>query len=128
MGPSISAFLLSRPGSATRMARVCEASKIIVPVVQDVVLGAMGPGVTQRTDKPDGSGGQCIMAIRDDITATTRLADRAQEAADQTRGELSALGCVTAMMHQIQDLQAEVRHQTPNRRDRCMDRSLPFGR
>ena len=58
------------------------------------------------------------MAIRDDITATTRLADRAQEAADQTRGELSALSDrVTAMMHQIQDLQTEVRRlkgQGPN--------------
>ena len=44
MGPSTSAFLLSRPGSATRMARVCEASEIIVPMVQVVVMGAMGPG------------------------------------------------------------------------------------
>jgi hypothetical protein len=26
------------------MARVCEASEIIVPMVQDVVMGAMGPG------------------------------------------------------------------------------------
>jgi hypothetical protein len=74
------------------------------------------------------------MVIRDDITVTMRLADRAQEAADQTHGKLSALGDrVTAMMHQIQDLQAEVRTsrgkgQIPNRRDRCTDRSLPFGR
>jgi hypothetical protein len=108
------------------MARVCEASEIIVPMVQDVVMGAMGPGVTQRTDKPDGSGGQCIMAIRDDITATTRLLTAPKRPQIRLNGELSAL--VTAMMHQIQDLQAEVRHQTPNRRDRCMDRSLPFGR
>jgi len=60
-----------------------------------------------RMDRVDSA----ITAIRDDITVTMRLADRAQEAADQTRGELSALGDrVTAMMHQIQDLQAEVRH------------------
>jgi hypothetical protein len=47
-----------------------------------------------------------------------RLGDRAQEAADQTLGALSALSDrVTAMMHQIQDLQTEVRHlkgQGPN--------------
>jgi chromosome segregation ATPase len=60
-----------------------------------------------RMDRVDSA----ITAIRDDITVTMRLADRAQEAADQTRGELSVLGDrVTAMMHQIQDLQAEVRH------------------
>jgi chromosome segregation ATPase len=60
-----------------------------------------------RMDRVD----TAITAIRDDITVTMRLADRAQEAADQTRGHLSALGDrVTAMMHQIQDLQAEVRH------------------
>ena len=60
-----------------------------------------------RMDRVD----RAIAAIRDDITVTMRLADRAQEAADQTRGELSALGDrVTAMMHQIQDLQAEVPH------------------
>ena len=52
-----------------------------------------------------------ITAIRDDITVTMRLAERAQEAADHTRAGLSALGDrVTAMMHQIQDLQAEVRN------------------
>jgi hypothetical protein len=60
-----------------------------------------------RFDRVD----QAILAIRDDITVTMRLADRAQEAADHTRAGLSALGDrVTAMMHQIQDLQAEVRH------------------
>ena len=60
-----------------------------------------------RIDRVDSA----ITAIRDDITVTMRLADRAQEAADHTRAGLSALGDrVTAMMHQIQDLQAEVRH------------------
>ena len=60
-----------------------------------------------RIDRVDGA----ITAIRDDITVTMRLADRAQEAADHTRAGLSALGDrVTAMMHQIQDLQAEVRN------------------
>jgi hypothetical protein len=60
-----------------------------------------------RMDRLD----HAITAIRDDITVTMRLADRAQEAADHTRAGLSALGDrVTAMMHQIQDLQAEVRH------------------
>lgn len=63
--------------------------------------------LTGRFDRVD----QAITAIRDDITVTMRLADRAQEAADHTREGLSALGDrVTAMMHQIQDLQAEVRH------------------
>jgi hypothetical protein len=53
-----------------------------------------------RIDRVDSA----ITAIRDDITATMRLADRAQEAADHTRAGLSALGDrVTAMMHQIQD-------------------------
>ena len=60
-----------------------------------------------RIDRVD----TAITAIRDDITVTMRLADRAQEAADHTRSGLSALGDrVTAMMHQIQDLQADVRH------------------
>jgi hypothetical protein len=60
-----------------------------------------------RIDRVDSA----IMAIRDDITVTMRLADRAQEAADHTRAGLSALGDrVTAMMHQVQDLQAEVRN------------------
>ena len=63
--------------------------------------------LTGRFDRVD----QAITAIRDDITVTMRLADRAQEAADHTREGLSALGNrVTAMMHQIQYLQAEVRH------------------
>jgi len=60
-----------------------------------------------RFDRVD----QAIMAIRDDITVTMRLADRAQEAADHTRAGLNALrDRVTAMLHQIQDLQSEVRH------------------
>ena len=63
--------------------------------------------LTNRMDRVDNA----ITAIRDDITVTMRLADRAQEAADHTRAGLSALGDrVTAMMHQIQDLQAEVRN------------------
>jgi chromosome segregation ATPase len=63
--------------------------------------------LTNRMDRLDNA----ITAIRDDITVTMRLADRAQEAADHTRARLSALGDrVTAMMHQIQDLQAEVRN------------------
>ena len=63
--------------------------------------------LTGRFDRVE----QAITAIRDDITVTMRLADRAQEAADHTRAGLSAPGDrVTAMMHQIQDLQAEVRH------------------
>ena len=41
-----------------------------------------------RIDRVDSA----IMAIRDDITVTMRLADRAQEAADHTRAGLSALG------------------------------------
>ncbi len=71
-----------------------------------VSLGQLGNVLLSRMDRVDSA----IAAIRDDITVTMRLADRAQEAADQTRGELSALGDrVTAMMHQIQDLQGEVR-------------------
>ena len=71
------------------------------------VLKRLRVDLTSRFDQVD----QAIMAIRDDITVTMRLADRAQEAADHTRAGLSALGDqVTAMMHQIQDLQAEVRH------------------
>jgi chromosome segregation ATPase len=71
------------------------------------VLERLRVDLTSRFDQVD----QAIMAIRDDITVTMRLADRAQEAADHTRAGLSALGDrVTAMMHQIQDLQAEVRH------------------
>jgi hypothetical protein len=71
------------------------------------VLERLRIDLNGRFDRVD----QAIMAIRDDITVTMRLADRAQEAADQTRAGLSALGDrVTAMMHQIQDLQAEVRH------------------
>ena len=71
------------------------------------VLERLRIDLNGRFDRVD----QAIMVIRDDITVTMRLADRAQEAADQTRAGLSALGDrVTAMMHQIQDLQAEVRH------------------
>jgi hypothetical protein len=71
-----------------------------------VSLGQLGNVLLSRMDRVDSA----IAAIRDDITVTMRLADRAQEAAEQTRGELSALGDrVTAMMHQIQDLQGEVR-------------------
>ena len=70
-------------------------------------LGRLRSELISRMDRVDSA----ITAIRDDITVTMRLADRAQEAADQARGELNALGDrVTAMMHQIQDLQAEVRH------------------
>jgi hypothetical protein len=70
-------------------------------------LGRLRSELISRMDRVDSA----ITAIRDDITVTMRLAGRAQEAADQTRGELNALGDrVTAMMHQIQDLQAEVRH------------------
>jgi chromosome segregation ATPase len=71
-----------------------------------VSLEQLGSDLLSRMDRVDSA----IAAIRDDITVTMRLADRAQEAADQTRGELCALGDrVTAMMHQIQDLQDEVR-------------------
>jgi hypothetical protein len=71
-----------------------------------VSLEQLGNDVLSRMDRVDSA----IAAIRDDITVTMRLADRAQEAADQTRGELSALGDrVTAMMRQIQDLQGDVR-------------------
>ena len=71
-----------------------------------VSLDQLGSDLLSRMDRVD----YAIAAIRDDITVTMRLADRAQEAADQTRGELSALGDrVTAMMRQIQDLQGEVR-------------------
>jgi len=71
-----------------------------------VSLERLGNDVLSRMDRVDSA----IAAIRDDITVTMRLADRAQEAADQTGGELSALGDqVRAMMHQIQDLQGDVR-------------------
>jgi hypothetical protein len=71
-----------------------------------VSLERLGDDMLSRMDRVDSA----VAAIRDDITVTMRLADRAQEAADQTRGELSALGDrVRAMMHQIQDLQSDVR-------------------
>src|ERR1700722_3242721 len=60
----------------------------------------------RRIDRVDSA----IRALRDDITATMRLAGRAQEAAGHTRSGLSALShWVTAMMNQTHDLQAGVR-------------------
>jgi hypothetical protein len=87
-----------------RATAVCGSART---VAQREALGRLRSELISRMDRVDSA----ITAIRDDITVTMRLADRAQEAADQTRGELNALGDrVTAMMHQIQDLQAEVRH------------------
>jgi len=90
-----------------------DPASVVLAALQDgqeryvAVLERLRIDLNGRFDRVD----QAIMAIRDDITVTMRLADRAQEAADQTRAGLSALGDrVTAMMHQIQDLQAEVRH------------------
>ena len=92
---------MSDDSVSTVLAAIQEGQQRLV-----VSLGQLGNDLLSRMDRVDST----IAAIRDDITVTMRLADRAQEAADQTRGELSALGeRVTAMMHQIQDLQGEVR-------------------
>jgi hypothetical protein len=86
----------------TALAALKEGQQRFVAALEQLRSDLIG-----RMDRVDGA----ITAIRDDITVTMRLADRAQEAADHTRAGLSALGDrVTAMMHQIQDLQAEVRN------------------